>query len=192
VPLALAGALLAELALAGAVRVDRGGVIVCSMAAAGDVLTDRALAQIVQAPRSRAAALWVDQLCYDLGDIQQRVLHRLAERGVLTRNDRRILGLLRYRDFLVADREAVVRLYDETRAAALGLAEADRRTCILLGLLRASGHLTGLASDHAHAEVEQRVRRLVQGYLVAAAVTEAVSAANYTGAVAALSIFASP
>jgi golgi phosphoprotein 3 len=187
--LAVAGALLAELALLGRISLEGPAVTVERPDAVGDALLDPTLRLVTCSAPRRAAALWVDQVCYELGDVQRRVLARLAGRGVLRYEERRLLRLVRHPRFLVADTETVERIHDGARAAGLGLTAPDRHTIVLLGLLGACHRLPGLFSAHALGGVRERARDLVRRDPVAATVSAAVADADYTSVVASLSIF---
>jgi hypothetical protein len=78
----LAGALLAELALVGAVRVTDGQVLPDGLADPGDALTRRVLAVLRAEPGCLPAS---DLLAFLSGFVEQHVAARLAGAGYLTR-----------------------------------------------------------------------------------------------------------
>ncbi|GAA4634629.1 hypothetical protein GCM10023196_076880 [Actinoallomurus vinaceus] len=130
----VAGALLAELALAERVRLVDGRIAVVDPSPLGDPDLDALLERIAADGRPRKAERWVGRLRRDA--IRKRRLARLAATGVLEARERKVLGLFPYTDYLVRDpsygRELRARL-----GAVLNGAPADDRSTALLAIVHA-------------------------------------------------------
>lgn len=182
---ALGGAVLAELALAGAVVVAPGGgwgrsarVVPAGPGTPAPAPTDPVLREGLArvAERPRAARELVGLLGRGLRPV---LSERLAGRGLVRRQDDRVLGLFPRTRWPAAD----VRYEASVRARLAdvlvrGLAP-DPRTVALVALLSAVDQVPA-AVDHeglGRGELRRRAKHLAQGEWAAKAVREAVDAA---------------
>jgi len=95
----LAGAVLADLAMAGKVDTDAQQLTVLDPSPTGDPLLDPWLALITAERNPRSVAYWLSVLADRQQEIEQPALDRLIARGILKRQDKKILwviGLRRY------------------------------------------------------------------------------------------------
>ncbi|WP_251050607.1 MULTISPECIES: GPP34 family phosphoprotein [unclassified Microbacterium] len=135
----LGGAVLADLALAGSVEMEKKGLSTLVHAtgdgAAPDALLDPAWAYITEKPRG------VQTVLAAVGpELRGPVLDRLVERGDLTRTEGRTLGIFPSTKLaLGSDRRAA--LMTQVRAALVDGESADARTAASIALLSASGTL---------------------------------------------------
>ncbi|KAA6184818.1 GPP34 family phosphoprotein [Thiohalocapsa marina] len=119
---ALAGALLIELAMAGRIDTDLQTLRVTDRAPTGDALLDDVLQRLTAPqPVPRKTSDWLGQLVTDMPDLQERVLARLVDKGVLRIEDRRILWVFAVRRYpLLEDREV-----REVRARLRAVIDSD-------------------------------------------------------------------
>lgn len=177
----LGGALLLELAMAERVvvaeRTSRWSSAKVAVAGTplGEPLLDEAMARVAEKPRS--AQDLVDRLGKGLKD---RLLERLADRGLVHRREGKVLGLFPHTTWPATDarheQEVRARLHD---ALVVGLTP-DERTSALVALL--------VAIDHAHKvvdrgdvparDVKRRAKEIAEGAWAADAVKDAVAAAQ--------------
>jgi hypothetical protein len=95
----LAGAMLADLELAGRIATQTKCVEVLDPAPTGNPLLDPWLHQIAADKKCHPIAHWLQTLSNEKGAIEQAALDHLIERGILKRQDKKILwviGLRRY------------------------------------------------------------------------------------------------
>ncbi|MGG5823738.1 GOLPH3/VPS74 family protein [Falsiroseomonas sp. HW251] len=141
--LALAGALLMDLALAGRVDTDRDRLIVVEDAPTWDPVLDAALGRLVEpsAPRDARGAIVV--LARDAGEARGALLDRLIEAGMLRRVESRALWLFRDRRHPKAEGGQTEAADARARLREMLLQEElpAPRDALLLGLARASGLL---------------------------------------------------
>jgi hypothetical protein len=177
----LGGALLLELPMAERVvvaeRTSRWGSAKVAVAGTplGEPLLDEAMARVAEKPRS--AQDLVNRLGKGLKD---RLLERLADRGLVRRREGKVLGLFPHTTWPATDarheQEVRGRLHD---ALVVGLTP-DERTSALVALL--------VAIDHAHKvvdrgdvparDVKRRAKEIAEGAWAADAVKDAVAAAQ--------------
>ena len=187
---ALGGALLVELALAGAVEVEeRTGawrtakVLAVEGAAPGDPLLHDAYETVAQKPRT--AQDLVDRLGKGAKD---QLAERLVGRGILRRDETRVLGLFPRTRWPAVDSTHEDEVRRALTATLVQGAEPDQRTGALVALLSALDKAHRVV-DHEglpSREVRRRAKQLADGDWAAKAVRDAISASTAAiGAVAA-------
>jgi hypothetical protein len=153
--LAVAGALLMELALAGRVDTDRDRLIVVATTPTGDALLDGTLARLSApgAPTDARGALPL--LARDIAATRATILERLVARGILRRVDDRMLWILPDRRYpKMPGRGEVTEARARLRALLLEEAIPSPHDALLLGLARAAGLLPLIFSAEELAGVQ--------------------------------------
>ncbi|MBX6381958.1 MAG: GPP34 family phosphoprotein [Microbispora sp.] len=175
---ALAGALLADLAVRGRVNLDGTKVVPVDRTPMGDEELDTTLTRISEEPRPRKADWWVGKL--RAGKLRKRLLTRLAARGVLSEQEGKILGIFpttRYPE-LDPSPERGVR---ERVGSVLAGAEPDERTAALIAVMHAA-KLDRKAFPDAP---KGRVREIAQGRWTGEAVRKTIASVHAAVAAAA-------
>lgn len=195
--LALGGAVLAELALVGAVTVpERTRVWRTAKVRAvpgvrlEDPVLREGLARV--AAKERSAQDLVGRLGKGL---RTRLGDRLVEQGLLRREDDRLLGVFRRTRWLPLDSTHEERLRRDLTATLCAGAEPDEHTGALVSLLAAVDR-AHRSIDHeglSSREVRRRAKQVAEGDWAARAVRDAVRAATAatTAAVSASAVAAS-
>lgn len=153
--LALAGALMMELALAGRIDTDRDRLERLSGEPLGDPVLDGALAQLGEAQDSRGALML---LAREEAAMRAAVLARLEARGLLRRVEGRVLLVFPERRWLKPEDRPEPR---EVRARLLRVVATDDipdpREALLLGLARATALLPHLLPPDLLAARQERI-----------------------------------
>ncbi|PWS37483.1 GPP34 family phosphoprotein [Falsiroseomonas bella] len=145
--LALAGALLMDLALAGRVDTDRDRIWVADNTPTWDAVADRVLAELdtPDAPGDARGAIML--LARGAPAAREALLARLVEAGVLHRQEGRVLWVFPDRRYpKAAGREAAEDARARLRRLLLAEEIPEPRDALLLGLARAAGLLPLLFS----------------------------------------------
>ena len=153
--LALAGALLMELALLGRVDTDRDRLLVVETTPTGNAVRDGILARIAApgAPADVRGALPL--LARDMAAARAAILEGLVARGILRRVEDRLLWILPDRRYPKAEgREAVMEARARLRTLLLEEAIPSPHDALLLGLARAAGLLPLIFSPEELARVQ--------------------------------------
>ncbi len=137
--LALAGAVLMELALAGRLDTDRDRLLPVSDAPTGDAVLDAALARLAEGPADARGAILL--LARAATAMREALLERLVAAGRLRREEGRVLLLFRDRRFPKPDGAAAQEARARLRATLLAEEIPEPRDALLLGLARAAGLL---------------------------------------------------
>ncbi|MGG5887024.1 GOLPH3/VPS74 family protein [Falsiroseomonas sp. HC035] len=154
--LALAGAILMELALAGRIDTDLDRLLVVQQRPTGDALLDGVLARLATgAPASlspeRTSRWWIQDLAKSGPEFRTAILDRLVAAGVLRRIEDRFLWVFPERRYPKAEgRAETAEVRRRLRGVLLEDEIPDPRDALLIGLARAAG-LVPLVLDEAEA-----------------------------------------
>jgi hypothetical protein len=172
VPLALAGGLLAELALQGKVTVDhRDRIVVIDRSPPGDLVLAGALSTFAEKEGKKPKDI-LGTVAKGLGD---RLYDRLARAGVVEVHKVRLLPV---RHFPLRDPAVRQQTWDDVAAVLRGDRSPESRTGTLLGLTVASGALTRVFPPAgfglSRRDLENRARELAESDWATDAVGRAV------------------
>jgi hypothetical protein len=191
----LGAAVLAELALEGAVRIDEPAsrwhaarVEATGVSPSDPVLAD-ALAIVAEKPRT------VADLANRAGKgLRDRLARRLADQGILERHDDTVLGLFPRTRWPAADAAHETEVRATLRGVLLDERVPDARTAVLAGVLGALDRIPAVLGLHgADARfAKRRAKEIADGDWASKAVRDAVrsAAAATTAAVTAATVAA--
>jgi len=155
---ALAGAVIAELALAGRIDTDTQRLYVTDGTPTGDALQDAALAKIIAAgTESHDSRYWIEAIAAEAEPMRDALFDRLVARGILNRVEGRFLWVFPERRYpVIDDREE-----REVKARIMGVLFRDEipdpRDSLLIGLCRAAGLFALLLSSQELDRVQSRI-----------------------------------
>ena len=171
---ALAGAVLMDLALKGRIDTDPERLFVVDPTPLKDHLLDPTLARIVQATETHDARHWIEQTIAYAGDIRDRSLARLVERGILRREDDRFLWVFQTRRYPVFDDQPV----QEVKLRIMGVLFSDEipdaRDIVIISLSDACGIFRGLLSSRELRGAAPRIEQVGKMDLIGREVSKAV------------------
>lgn len=185
--LAVAGAVLAELVLLGAVRIgeDKKQFVDAEPGAqVADPLLAECLALVVAAKKRRRAPEWVQKFS-GLKDLNKRVARGLVSKGVLNEEQDRVLGIFTRTLFPARDggpeQELVRRL---ERAVMTDEDKVDERTLVVAVVAQATGLLERAIPKKQLKTRKARLKQLADGHVAGGATLEAVRAVQAAAAIA--------
>ena len=173
---ALAGAVIADLALAGRVDTDLQQLTVLSAEPTGDALLDRALATLAASPKPQSVAHWLGVFSSDRVSLENEGLARLVSRGILRREDKKILWVFGLRRYPTVDNQERTEVKTRLSALILGDDLPDPRDAILISLLAACHFIERIFTDKAYAARDARVETLARMDQVGREVGSAIEA----------------
>ena len=190
----LGGALLMELALQDRIRCLGGTIELVDPSPTGDEVLDSALRTIRGSDRLRDARYWVGQLGSRTG-LTDQLARRLVAQGILHEQDRTLLRVFHDCRYPTTDPRPESRLRCRIRDVALGDAEPDTRTLLLLSLVNSCKLEDLVFSPEELHQARRQIKAIVEGEQfgnaigsaiaeVAAVTTAAVSAAVFSSVVA--------
>lgn len=177
----LGGAVLADLALRGLVTYERPRVLARKAPPTGDPVLDGPHGEILAAPSSRRVTSWVGRL--GKRPLRDAVLDGLVQRGILDRQERRVLGIFPSTVYPERDGGPEKLLRGSIGDVLRGALVPTPFTAALIGLLDATGTLRPQFGKVDRA----LVRRITEGDWVAPAVKSVLQSqqASASGAAAA-------
>jgi hypothetical protein len=186
-PYGLAGAMLIELTEAGLVRVEGKEVIAAAAGSARDELLDEALAVIRASKRTRSLGHWVGKIGRSGGKIKGRLLDRLVAKGILRREEHRLLLIFPTTRYPETDPTPEYRIRERIRAAVRGFTPPDEHTAALISLVHACD-LTGVIFEKGERrEAKKRAKEITLGQPIGSAVARTVEAVKAAVIIAASS-----
>jgi hypothetical protein len=174
--LALAGAVLAELALNDRVELSKKRVTLKDPSPVGDPELDAVLGRVAEDGKGRAPSWWLQKIQSD--KLRTRLLTRLADAGVLTEQSAKVLGVFPTTRWPEADGSVEAEIRSRV-ANALEGAEPSPRTAVLISLLNS----TGLVRKAFPGTPKQRVKEITEGERAGEAVAKLIAGINAAVAV---------
>ena len=176
----LAGAVLADLAMAGKIDTDAQQLTVLDPSPTGDPLLDPWLALITAETNPRSVAYWLSVLADRRQEIEQPALDRLIARGILKRQDKKILWVIGLRRYPTIDGHERTEVRTRLGQLILGEDLPDPRDATLLSLLRGCRLTDNIFDGPEFSARDERMATLAKmdlvGREVAVATTEAIAA----------------
>lgn len=187
--LALGGAILAELELAGRVEIEdsrRAYVRVADGARLDNAELDECLSRVAAAGRRATAATWVARFAR-VPRLRHRIAAGLCRLGVLKADEASILLFFRRKIYPEVDHRPESRLLERLRSALTSDADVDARTRILLSLMKAARMLRVVFTGKELRTRAARLKQLTSGSAASGAVGKAVEAIEAAAAAAVMS-----
>jgi hypothetical protein len=167
----LAGAVLTDLLLRGRLDAEEGKLRVIDSSPLGDSVLDHALSRM-GASKSRDAKHWVGTLARD--HIMERVLEHLLQKGVLRREEHRILWVIPNDRYPTEDTAAERAVRENVRAVVLEGAPPQPRTAVLIALLKACDLADVVFSRDERKHYKERIDDVARGEAMGEAVARAI------------------
>ena len=176
----LAGAVLADLAAAGKIDTDPERLTVLDPSPTGDPLLDPWLALIAGETKVHPVAWWLFTLAERRQEIEQPALDRLMARGILRREDKKLLWVIGLRRYPTVDGHERTEVRTRLGQLILGEDLPDPRDAMLISLLRGCRLTDHIFDGPEFAARDQRLATLAKmdlvGREVASATTDALVA----------------
>jgi hypothetical protein len=170
----LGGALLMDLALQERIDSRDKKIVLVDPSATGDDALDAALDTIRASNKPRDAKHWVKQLGGRAG-LKEQLARRLVARGILHEQELTIFRVFHDHRFPTGDPGPESSLRGRIRDVALGAAEPETRTLLLLSLVSACNLTDEVFSQEERKHATRRIKELVEGERFGKAVGEAIA-----------------
>jgi Golgi phosphoprotein 3 len=171
---ALAGAVLMELALRNRIDTDLDKLMVIDATPTGEPVLDGILAQMVTEPGTHSTEDWLDFLKHNRQEIHDAALQRLIERGILRREENRVLWVFGTRRYPMVEnheqQEVRLRIAELLRSDEI----PDARDIVIIGLAGACGLLEHIFSKDEMQRTRARIDQIVKLDLIGRAVRSAI------------------
>jgi Golgi phosphoprotein 3 len=158
----LAGAILAELVLAGKVQLNQKRRLeVVDGASIGDDILDKTLQELQESEKPRKVTYWIETLSEKSDKLQKRLVERLVEGGVfVVEEDERLWAIP---SKVYPDKKATAKFCLKERLRLIALADGtnDIRSLALLGLVNASEMLYLLFTRDERREANRNIHEML-------------------------------
>lgn len=170
----LSGAVLMDLALKGKIDTDLDSLVIIDPEPTGDDLLDPILERLTKEGEDHDAQYWVEH-CQSLsGEIREKALARLCERGILSQEDDRFLWVFKSRRYPVVDGQAEREVKLRIMSILFSDEIPDPRDIAIVGLMDAGGLFKYLLSERELKGVAERIEQVRNMDLIGQAVTVSV------------------
>jgi hypothetical protein len=172
----LAGALLLDLAAAGAVRETDGKLEADPGARVEHPVLCAAYDEIAASEKRRDTKAWVTRLPRELKPIDDRIADGLVERGVLRREDGKILGLFNATKFPEADGSVEAGVREGLAAVLRSPRQPTPREAMLIALLRSYDQVPKLVPKEDRKAAKARAKEVADEGIAGKAVSDTLKA----------------
>jgi len=172
----LGAAVLAELVLLGKVRLDEHKkVVVVDATPANDDVINEGLEKIQASERPRKTSHWVEELS-SIHKLDKHMAHKLVEKGILYKEQKRYLGVVPYEAYPEQDGTAKYWIKYHLRAVALAGDKPEARTVALLSLVKACEMLDLVFTRDEIKLARMKIDGLIENEVVAREICETLEA----------------
>lgn len=164
-----------ELTLSDRVTFEDGKIVLNDTTSTGDDILDEGLERIKHSKKNRKPSYWVSKLS-GIKKMKDRLLDRLVHKGILRREEHRILRVIPSKRYPTVHGEPEKKLRDSIRAAILDGVEPEERTGILISLVSACSLVDEIFEKAERKAARKRIKKIAKGEPIGKAVSETVAA----------------
>ena len=168
----LYGALLMELAVRDRLQRQDKNLVVTDATPLGDTVLDEALHVMVGPGKPRDATGWVNELAKRMSHLEEQLLDRLVEQGILRREERRVLWIFPWRRYPAENAAPEQAIREQLRAVLLDGAAPEPRTAALIQLVDVTGLVNALFVRTERKAVRARIKLLKEDPALSMAIGE--------------------
>ena len=158
----LAGALLMELALQNRIDTDLSSLKVVDPQPTGDQLLDETLRELQQKTEPQPTNYWLKCFADQSRRIQEKVLARLIQKGILKQENKRILWVFEVRRYPLLNNKEITEVRTRLRNLILSDEIPDPREVVLINLANACRLLDDIFSDEELDRLRPRITALAK------------------------------
>ena len=171
---ALAGAVLADLALKGRIEADPDKLFVLEPKPTGDAVQDAVLARIAEADEVKDTAYWVAEIGQRGEEVREHLLARLVERGILKRVEEKVLWVFETRRYPTVDgreeREIKRRILD----TLLSEGAPSHEDAVIISLADSCNLFRQMLGDRELENLRARIETIADSEAIGLAVGETI------------------
>jgi len=172
---ALAGAVLLELAFQNRIDTDPAHLMLVSDQVTGDKILDPILKVIARAQDKQNAKYWVGVISADGEKIREAALARLVEKGVLKREEKKILWVIPGRRYPMIQNKEEEEVRKRIRSVVVDGAIPSPRDVVLISLGSACQLLRTVLTDADLLKYSPRIAEVAKMDLIGQAVSKSVA-----------------
>lgn len=179
-PLALGGALLAELLMSRTILLEAKRkskyITLNDEKLSGDLLLDECIEKIKQAKRKATMPIWISRFAR-IKNLKHRVAQKLCQRGILQASEDTILLIFKRKIYPQINPQPEQKIIQRLRQVIFSTEnDIDPRTIVLLSLAKSVNLLSSFLSKDEQKSQKKRIEQIVNGEIAGKATKEAIEA----------------
>lgn len=172
----LAGALLMDLIFLKRIDIVKKKVIILDTTKTDDDLLNEALSVLSQSRKEKTAEYWITKLASKIKSLWKRVADTLLDKGIVQKQQIKILGLFPATRYPVLAAETKDSLISDLKTAVFSEEQPDDDMVALICLSSACSILRPFFESDERREVSKRVKKMLKEHPVGRAVAAAIAA----------------
>ncbi len=170
----LIGAVLMDLALRNRIDTDPENLMIVDTTPTGDAILDEVLTKIAQSSTDKTIRYWIVNLSYDSKAIEEKLLNRLIQKGILKKKEQKILWVFSLRRYPVQDKKEEKEVKTRLREVIFSDMIPDPRDIVLTSLIKACYLTNEIFSDKEINVVRERIEQIAKMDLIGQAVSKVI------------------
>ncbi len=170
----LAGALVLELVLRDRLKLKEKKLVPIGAKPLDDGILNEAFSLIRQSSKDRKPDYWVQKLPSAIKKMKQRLLDGLIEKGILRKQEGRVLWLFPVNRYPTNDAQPERSIRERIRWAVLKNAECEPRTLLLLSLIKACELINEVFDQSERKEAKRKIKQMIEQEPIGNAVNDTV------------------
>ncbi len=170
----LIGAILMDLALRNKIDTDLESLMVVDASPTGDAILDEVLTKIAQINANKTISYWIVNLSYDSKAIEEKLLNRLIQKGILKKKEQKILWVFSLRRYPVQDKKEEKEVKTRLREVIFSDTIPDPHDIVLISLIKACYLTNEIFSDKEINIVHERIGQIAKMDLIGQAVSKVI------------------
>lgn len=171
---ALAGAVLADLALKGRIEADPDKLFVLDPKPTGDAVQDAVLARIAEADEVQDTAYWVAEIGQRGEEVREHLLTRLVERGILKRVEEKVLWVFETRRYPTIDGREEHEVKKRIMDTLLSEGTPSHKDAVIVSLADACSLFRQMLADRELENLRSRIESIADSEAIGVAVGETI------------------
>jgi hypothetical protein len=172
---ALAGAILMDLALMNRIDTDLKNLMLVDDAPTGDELFDCVIGMIKEVDEQKSPVFWVREIRNRIENLRELMLDKLIERGILKREEHKILWVFNQRRYPVIDDREEQEVKTRIRALVLSDDIPDPRDIVLVSLINCCNMVDEIFTRQEQKLAYERIYQISRMDLIGQAVSKSIN-----------------
>ena len=174
-PYGLTGAILLEFSLAEKILVENKKLIVTDNSSTGNVILDKALNILGDAPKQKSVKYWVSKLNSKMKSLKKDILSQLIEKGILSETENKILWVIPTKRYPTNNPEPENQVRKRVKSIVLDSQLGDERSKLLISLIHSCNLIKEIFLKDERKVAKKRIKEMVKNEKVGKAVSDTVN-----------------
>lgn len=170
-----AGSILLELALREKIDIDGDYLHLKNPNAEPEAALNQAIALIAESDKTKKVKHWLDALARKAGEMKQATLQRLIERGVLRKEEHKILWIIPNNKYPTSNSNPENKVRERLNNVILNGAQSEPRDVMLLSLIDVSDLTKEAFRDQSdYKEVKRKIKEVTEDIKISQAINKSI------------------